>query len=1056
MTKKTLTVLICTHNRAGLLRRALESLQGARRPLLWRVNILVVANACTDTTHLLLQAEKEAGATDGSRYSLDWLAEPRPGKSFALNTAIRRVRSSDIVTFVDDDHRVDENYLVEICQAAETYPDITMFCGRILPEWDGTEPRWVHDEGSYRIRPLPIPRSDGGPAPYELTPHDATPGGGNLFLRGDVFDRAGEFPTELGPRGHDLGGGEDSLFVERALSRGERLMYVPGVLQHHYVDPERLNFTYVLRKAFQRARTGVISQRLRTGIPLYQWRKLAQYLLALTFVFSGARLRFFLVRLATTLGEIAGQRAAKWSPAIRSPEKRRNRIYLGTMGIVVGCGTTAALAQDKTNSFVGLAALATVALIFTFVLGIKSIADFTHTGPRLKEEVLRHYRRYAVFAFVRLLGYVFLLLSILGGPGVLTYFALNEWLRGAPSFGFSLAAGIASILLLTALQFSRHLLWLPANIAASYNYRLSRLYPFWRKLSPAGLQVATWLLLGAPAALTGVTVAMLLMRGEYIAATEFGSALLFFTALRMWLRPSEPDSRKILHRTKRHNILMLGSDTLRADRVDGTYGREVSPFLQSLAKGSTLFSQCYVPCARTAPSLLSLLTGCWPHRFGVRDNFVPDGGTRLPVDALPRILRQYGYYTAALGDWCGADMGKFDLGFDYADVPEDQWNIKLFIRQGPKDLRLFLSLFVRNRFGRMFLPELYYLGGVPQTDEIGLEARHLISHLAEQDQPFFLNVFFSTTHGPFGSEYPYYTRFADPDYQGESKFIMARVTDPWDIIRRQAEPREAFDLDQIINLYDGSVARFDDEVKRIMDHLDRCGLAENTIVVIYSDHGMEFFEHQTWGQGNSATSDVSNRVPLLIRVPGMSDGHTITQPVRNIDLAPTLLELAGIGQAAEMDGVSLQCFLQDAGSKLELDVYGETGIWLTELPGTPAGHLRYPNLLDLLTVRDIATGTISLKPEYEGIIVQAKDRMIRRGCWKLVYRPLIKGHLLKLYDLEQDPHCLTDVSALNPSTVSNLWLRLQSWISAEAPVISNDPQISLEAGNGRTSQSESI
>ena len=184
---KNLTVLICTHNRVELLTRAIDSLQSATRPENWKVRLLVVANACTDSTHTLLQHWRRKSAKDEGRLALDWLSEPRPGKSFALNTAIPRVRSSDIVTFVDDDHRVDENYLVEICRAAETYPDITMFCGRILPEWDGTEPRWVHDEGPYRIRPLPIPRSDGGPTPRELTPDDATPGGGNLFLRGRRF-----------------------------------------------------------------------------------------------------------------------------------------------------------------------------------------------------------------------------------------------------------------------------------------------------------------------------------------------------------------------------------------------------------------------------------------------------------------------------------------------------------------------------------------------------------------------------------------------------------------------------------------------------------------------------------------------------------------------------------------------------------------------------------------------------------------------------------------------------------------------------------------------------
>lgn len=1021
----SLTILICTHNRAGLLERALASINAARRPAV-PVTILVAANACTDDTLARLQAY-QARQVESGWLPLRLIEVPTPGKSHALNTAIRHVSSSHIVTFVDDDHRVDENYLVAICRAAQTYPDITMFCGRILPEWDGTEPKWVHDEGPYKIRPLPIPRSDGGPTPRELTSEDATPGGGNLFLRGDVFDRVGEFPTELGPKGHDLGGGEDSVFVERAMASGERLMYIPGVLQYHYVDPDRLNFTYILRKAYQRARTGAVSQRLRTGIPLYQWRKLGQYVLALASTFSGSRLRFYLVRLATTLGEMAGQRAAKWRPSVRPAEKQRNHVYLATIGFFLGGGIVATHSQEASNLMLGIFAMVAAALIFTTALGIKSLVDFTHTGPRMREEILQNYRRYAVFATIRLLGFAFLFLSTLAGLGVLSYFALVVLLGKEPSFGFSLAMGCASILLLTGLQFSRHLIWLPANISASYNYRASRLFPYWKWLSTTKLKVATWILLGAPLVLTSATAAIRFTKGEFSAAIAFGAAALSYVTLGMWLRQSEPRTLTVKTETCSPNILLIGSDTLRADRVDGTYGKDVAPNLKSMAKRGALFSQCYVPCARTAPSLLSLLTGCWPHRFRVSDNFVPDDGTRLPVWTLPQLLKNHGYYTAALADWCGADMGKFDLGFDYADVPEDQWNVKLFIRQGPKDLRLFLSLFARNRFGKYLLPEIYYLGGVPQTDEIGLESRHLISHLASQPQPFFLNIFFSTTHGPFGSEYPYYTRYADPDYRGESKFVMARVTDPWEIIRRQAEPREAFDLDQIINLYDGCVARFDEEVRRLMDHLDSTGLTENTIVVVYSDHGMEFFEHGTWGQGNSATSDVSSRIPLLIHTPGMARGHHVRQPVRSIDLAPTLLELVGIDQASEMDGSSMVPLLQDPISQPDRDIFSETGIWLTDLPGTPDGHLRYPNLLDLLTVRDVATGTISLKPELEDLVVRAKDRMIRHGRWKLVYQPLVNDHVLKLFDLVRDPGCVNDVSREHPQIVSNLWQRMQAW-----------------------------
>lgn len=301
-----LTVLICSHNRAELLARVLGSLQAANRPKDWRVRILVMANACTDQTHALLEAEHQTGTEDSTRIPLEWLPEPRPGKSNALNTAIEHVFRDDVVAFVDDDHRVDNHYLQEICAAAEAYPNATLFCGRILPDWDGSEPGWVHDEGPYKIRPRPIPKSDGGPAPKELTLDDPTPGGGNLFLRGGVLKRIGPFSTELGPQGHDLGGGEDSAFVRSALRQGERLQYAPGVLQFHYVDKERLKFGYVLRKAYQRSR-GLAATRTnnQSGVPLYMWRKLGEHLLRVVFSISVPRSRYYLVRIATTLGEMA-------------------------------------------------------------------------------------------------------------------------------------------------------------------------------------------------------------------------------------------------------------------------------------------------------------------------------------------------------------------------------------------------------------------------------------------------------------------------------------------------------------------------------------------------------------------------------------------------------------------------------------------------------------------------------------------------------------------------------------------------------------------------------
>jgi arylsulfatase A-like enzyme len=480
------------------------------------------------------------------------------------------------------------------------------------------------------------------------------------------------------------------------------------------------------------------------------------------------------------------------------------------------------------------------------------------------------------------------------------------------------------------------------------------------------------------------------------------------------------------------NILMIGSDTLRADRLSALgYRRALTPHIDRLAEQGVLFANCYVPCARTAPSLVSLLTGTWPHTHGIRDNFVTDAETRLKVAALPQLLKPLGYRTAALSDWCGGDMGKLSFGFDYTDLPEDQWNLKYLIRQGPKDLRLFMSLFTHNRLGRLLLPEIYYLGGVPLTQPMGRRARRLVSRLAASPESFFLNVFYSTTHPPFASEWPWYTRFADPTYAGESKFAMARLTDPFEIIRRQGAPKEEFDLDQIINLYDGCVAEFDDEVGKMLLHLDACGIADNTIVVVYSDHGMEFFEHDTWGQGNSAVGDFSPRIPLLIRDPRKLPCGKVDQVVRSIDLAPTLLELVGASPAASMEGVSLaQCFVRHDNFP-NLDAFNETGVWIADIPGLPEAHLRYPDLLELMEVPDRSSGTLAIKSQYQDIILRAKDRMIRHGRWKLVYQPLETGHLLRLFDLDNDPACQHDVSGTYPGVKDELWERLQGFLFAE-------------------------
>lgn len=313
-----LTVLICTHNRAELLLRTLHHLDTAQRPAGWGVHVLVAVNACTDDT-LARLVHYRRQIPDG--LPLRWIEEPTPGKSHALNHALPLLNST-LVAFVDDDHRVDGGYLASACAAAERNPRAGIFCGRILPDWEGSEPAWVHDKGPYRIYPLPVPRYDLGDRPFEIAPGKSTPGGGNLVVRTALFARVGDFATDYGPVGHDLGGGEDQEWVRRAVALGTVVQYVPEIVQYHYVDPTRLTLGYLVRKAYQRSASVIRLSGESVGkglLPPYMIRKVVRHGIAAMLSLSATKGRFHLVRLAASLGEIKGHLQARRERASHTP-----------------------------------------------------------------------------------------------------------------------------------------------------------------------------------------------------------------------------------------------------------------------------------------------------------------------------------------------------------------------------------------------------------------------------------------------------------------------------------------------------------------------------------------------------------------------------------------------------------------------------------------------------------------------------------------------------------------------------------------------------------------
>jgi len=1032
--RERLAIVICTYNRSASLTKTLESLYADGYDGSVLVDILVVANNCSDDTLHRLETFRATHPHDALR--VDWIEEPTPGKSHALNAAIRRT-DHDVLCFIDDDQVVERGFIASVLQGIAKFTQDEIFCGRIWPAWDGSEPKWVHAPEPYAIPIRPFPEYDLGAESIEVTPSGRLPSGGNIAVRRRVFARTGEFSVELGPKGHNLAGGEDHDFLLRAVESGARVRYLPGMRQLHAIDPVRTSTTYTLKKSYLRSRDNFIVHPPVSGVRLYMARKIASHCLSVLLSVDSNRRFFYLARLAASLGELRGALGVALDPnALQAksglPLLPKSRL-IGAMGIMSVLLGTYALVAGGAPAWRAAEPTMAVAAISSLLLLVKSLLDFSQTGPRIREEVLAHYRPYGLYALARLAAWSFVLMLFTGGGGAILYCALAlgaqwEW---SPLWA-AVCSGLG-ILLATGLQFVAKLRFNPGLLVASMHYRTSRLYSLWNCATPSRIRQLRITCALAAAALLLAASARLLAHGQVHALQCLWAIAAGYVLAIAWAswqpEPGMPRRPAARGETRGPNILMIGADTLRADRLGAAgYARNLTPNMDALAQQGTLFTNCYVPCARTAPSLISMLTGTWPHTHGIRDNFVTDEESRLKLPTLPKLLGKLGYRSAALSDWCGADLGKFSLGFDLTDLPADQWNIKYLLRQGPKDLRLFLSLFTHNRLGRTFLPEIYYLGGAPLTSRMGTRARELLSRLGASDEPFFLNLFFSTTHPPFASEWPWYNQFSDPDYQGESKFAMAKLTDPFEIIRRQGMPKEEFDLNHIIDLYDGCVAQFDAEVGHLLEHLKATGLAENTIVVLYSDHGMEFFEHETWGQGNSAVGEASPRIPLLIHDPRKGGRGVVTNVVRSIDVAPTLLDLVGVPVPAQLDGVSLASFLGGGADCPEVDAFNETGIWIGDIPGLPEAHLRYPDLMELLEVPDRATGTLAIKRQYREIIVRAKDRMMRSGRWKLVYQPLTDGKLLRLFDLETDPDCRHDLSRQQPELASRLWRRLAEWI----------------------------
>lgn len=492
------------------------------------------------------------------------------------------------------------------------------------------------------------------------------------------------------------------------------------------------------------------------------------------------------------------------------------------------------------------------------------------------------------------------------------------------------------------------------------------------------------------------------------------------------------------------SVLLIAVDSLRADRVfDAERSRRVVPTIRKLAERSVRFEAAHVTVPRTFPSLVTLMTGRYPYRHGIRTMFPSQAERERVPPGLPSLLRQRGYHTTVVSDFCGEIFSRIDLGFDRVQVPA--FDAKTIVLQR--------SLTVHKNFlpyatgalagsaglelGQRVFPELQSLAELADPQ---LLAAHALAELRAEKlrrpgSPFFMTVFFSTGHFPYAAPAPYYRRFADPGYRGPFRYHKPPLL----------EGTTPADIAQVRALYDGAMAANDAGIETLLAGLTELGLSENTIVVLLADHGENLYDEpgRGMGHGDHLEGDNSLQVPLLIYDPVHRFApHAVPGLVRDIDLLPTLLALLGQEGAAapgELDGVSLLPLLRGEKSSLGLLAFAETELWFTPAgPGFLADQrLPYPDVT--ATTAIAADDDIAVAERYRDLVTVAKHRALRSEQYKLIYRPTRDGPRYSLYDVRQDPHELHDLSAQEPQLLSRLQAELFR-------LLAKDPSVVIEGG----------
>ena len=364
------------------------------------------------------------------------------------------------------------------------------------------------------------------------------------------------------------------------------------------------------------------------------------------------------------------------------------------------------------------------------------------------------------------------------------------------------------------------------------------------------------------------------------------------------------------------NVLFIVSDDL--NNALGCYGAAVrTPNLDKLAARGVRFDRAYCQYPLCGPSRASLMSGMRPDKIGVLTNGPTVRAKRADVVTLPQLFRNNGYFAARVGKiyHLGIPGGVGTPGPD--DPPS--WDHTF----NPRGAEFSTPGEEHNPDPKRPQGFRRVLGdgdGAEQADyQAADEAIRLLNQQKASGKPFFLAVGFIRPHVPVIAPRKYFEahpleQIALPKVPANDRddIPAAALMDAkpyWNM--SEHESRES------VRAYYASVSFMDAQAGRVLDELEKLGLAENTIVTFVGDHGYALGEHATW-QKMTLFEPVA-RVPMIISAPAAAGVKPAATKAlaEMIDLYPTIAQLAGLAPPEEIDGVSLVPVLKDPTAKVK-------------------------------------------------------------------------------------------------------------------------------------------